>query len=247
VASVVALCMTFGMYGMFMLASLDFQDDRGASPIVAGLELLPLPAVFVVLSPLAGRLVNRVGPRLPMTAGMALMGSGLLTYAVSGGDGPLPLTEIAFVITGAGLALNTGPVVGVAVSAVAPRLAGLASGLANLARMLGAALGVAVQGTALAVAGHGATHGTNFTAGLRAALLVGCAAELAGAAVALLKVRNPPPLVARREGSGNTMAKRGVTPYTASAGGPKTVERSSVNHARRRQLNSSSDGPESFG
>jgi MFS transporter, DHA2 family, methylenomycin A resistance protein len=84
-------------------------------------------------------------------------------------------------------------VVGVAVSAVAPRLAGLASGIANLARMLGAAPGVAVQGTALAVAGHGATHGASFTAGLRTALLVGCAAELAGAVVALLKVSNPTP------------------------------------------------------
>jgi MFS transporter, DHA2 family, methylenomycin A resistance protein len=191
VAAVVALCMTFGMYGMFMLASLDFQDERGASPVVAGLELLPLPAVFVVLSPLAGRLVNRLGPRLPMAAGMTLMGTGLAMYAAVGGDGPLPLTEVAFVITGTGLALNTGPVVGVAVSAVAPRLAGLASGIANLARMLGAALGVAVQGTALAVAGHGATHGASFTAGLRAALLVGCAAEVAGAVIALLKVSDP--------------------------------------------------------
>jgi MFS transporter, DHA2 family, methylenomycin A resistance protein len=189
------------MYGMFMLASLDFQDDRGASPIVTGLELLPLPVVFVVLSPLAGRLVNRAGPRLPMTAGMALMGAGLLVYAVSGGDGPLLLTEVAFVIIGAGLALNTGPVVGVAVSAVAPHLAGLASGIANLARMLGAALGVAILGTALAVAGHGATHGPMFTAGLRAALLVGCAAELAGAAVALLKITNPPRPPAQPAGS----------------------------------------------
>jgi MFS transporter, DHA2 family, methylenomycin A resistance protein len=196
VASVVALCMTFGMYAMFMLMSLDFQQERGASAIVSGLEMLPLPAAFVALSPLVGRLVTRIGPRLPMTAGMALMGAGLLIYAVVGGNGSLLLTEVAFVIVGIGLSLNTGPVVGVAVSAVASEWAGLASGIANLSRMFGAALGVAVQGAVLAAIGHGATHGAPFLSGLRDALLVGCVVELFGAVVALVKVKNRQPAAA---------------------------------------------------
>ena len=191
VASIVAMCMTFGMYGMFMLVSLDFQQQRGASALIAGLQMLPLPAVFVALSPVTGKLVSRFGPKLPMTAGMALMGAGLLWYAAVASSGSLLLIEAAQVIVGIGLALNTGPVVGVAVSAVSAGLAGLASGIANLARMFGAALGVAVQGTVLAVVGSNAAHGPAFLDGLRAALLVGCAVELAGAVVALVKVRNP--------------------------------------------------------
>jgi MFS family permease len=126
-----------------------------------------------------------------MTAGMFLMGAGMLIYAVVGGDANLALIEVAFVIVGIGLALNTGPVVGVAVSAVSAERAGLASGIANLARMFGATLGVAVQGTVLAAISHDVTHGPAFLSGLRTALLVGCVVELLGAAIALIKVRNP--------------------------------------------------------
>ena len=57
------------------------------------------------LSPMVGRPVTRYGPRLSMTAGMASMGLGMLI-------------EVAFVIVGTGPALNTGPVVGVALPAV---------------------------------------------------------------------------------------------------------------------------------
>jgi DHA2 family methylenomycin A resistance protein-like MFS transporter len=191
VASVIAMCMTFGMFGLFMLISLVFQQQRGTSALVAGLEMLPLPVVFTALSPAVGKLVTRIGPRLPMAAGMFLMGAGLLIFAVVGGDGSLVAIEVAFVAVGIGLALNTGPVVGVAVSAVSPERAGLASGIANLARMLGATLGVAVMGTVLAVVSRDAAHGPAFLSGLRVALLVGCGVELFGALVAVLKVHNP--------------------------------------------------------
>src|SRR5205823_462320 len=89
VATVIAMCMTFGMYGLFMLVSLDFQQERGASALIAGLELLPLPLVFMALSPTVGRMVTRFGPRLPMAAGMLLMGLGLLIYALVGGNANL--------------------------------------------------------------------------------------------------------------------------------------------------------------
>ena len=190
-ATAVAFCMTFGMYALFMLISLDFQQERGKSALAAGLLMLPLPLVFILLSPLVGRMVSRYGPRLPMSLGMLLMGTGLLIYALIGGNASIWLTELAFVTVGVGLALNTGPVVGVAVSAVEPNRAGLASGIANLARIAGAALGVAVGGTVLAVVGAGATSGPAFLSGMRAALLVGAGVEFLGAAIALTKVRNP--------------------------------------------------------
>jgi hypothetical protein len=77
------------------------------------------------------------------------------------------------------------------VSAVEPNRAGLASGIANLARIAGAALGVAVGGTVLAVVGGGASDGPAFLSGMRAALLVGAAVELLGAVIAFTRVRNP--------------------------------------------------------
>jgi EmrB/QacA subfamily drug resistance transporter len=192
VATVVAGCMTFGMYGMLLLASLDLQHRPGVTALGAGLRLLPLPVVYAALTPVVARLATRFGPRLPMTAGMALMGAGLLTYAALPPQaGAVPL-GCAFAVAGAGLALNTGPVISVGVTAVSPDRAGLASGVVNLGRMLGATLGVAILGAILA-AGSTATGTTTdaaFAGGLRLALLVGAAVELAGAVLAVVKVRN---------------------------------------------------------
>ncbi|HVW42496.1 MAG TPA: MFS transporter [Amycolatopsis sp.] len=176
VAATVALCMTFGMYGMLLLASVVLQRDHGA--LQAGLILLPMPVLVVVGSPLTGRLVTRFGPRTPMTAGMVLMGAGLAAFGVTGTREPW--LEVILGILGAGLALTAGPVVGVAVSAVSADRAGLAGGIANLARMFGAALGVAVLG---AVFAH---------SGLRPALYTGAAVELAGAVVAVRGVQRRP-------------------------------------------------------
>jgi EmrB/QacA subfamily drug resistance transporter len=192
VAAVVAMCMTFGMYGLLMLASLHLQQQRGDDALRAGIEMLPLPVVFALASPMAGRLVTRFGPKVPMGTGMTLMGVGLLGYAAVGGDADLPWLFLMFAVIGLGLSLNTGPVVGVAVAAVEPDRAGLASGVANLARMFGATLGVAVLGTVLGMVSGGAPNGPEFLAGLRAALLVGAAVELTGAVVAFAAIRNPP-------------------------------------------------------
>jgi MFS family permease len=191
VAAVAAASMTFGMYGLFILFSLDFQQQRGLSAIAVGLELLPMPAVFAVASPLIGPLATRIGPKTPMATGLFLMGAGLFGYAALGGAAGLPGLEADFIVIGLGLALNTGPVVAVAVTAVPSDRVGLAGGVANLARMLGATLGVAVMGTILAGVSGGASHGPRFLSGLTAALVAGGVIEMLGALVALLKVKNP--------------------------------------------------------
>ena len=81
------------------------------------------------------------------------------------------MLESAFVLAGAGLALNTGPAVGMAMGSVSVSRAGLTSGIVNLARLVGITVGVAVMGTVLALVGA------------RAAVLTGGAAELLGAVV----------------------------------------------------------------
>jgi hypothetical protein len=58
-ASAARAVTTFGMY-VFILFSLDFQRQRRLSAMAAGLELLPMPAVFAVVSSLTGQLATRV-------------------------------------------------------------------------------------------------------------------------------------------------------------------------------------------
>src|SRR6201990_585295 len=105
------------------------------------------------------------------------MAAGMLVYAVAGPHANIGLIEVGFMLTGAGLALNTGPAVGLAMSAVPVQRAGLASGVVNLARLVGITVGVAVLGSAMAAVG-GAD-------GARIATMVGGLVQLIGAAVAL--------------------------------------------------------------
>lgn len=187
----VAGFMTFGMYALLFIMPLYFQTVRGATPFMAGLELLPMSVSFVIVSQLGGHLNNRLGPRVVMTAGMACMGMGALLLAFIGDTTSLVLVELALVVVGIGLGLNTAPVNGVAVAALPPKRSGTASGMVNTSRMVGATLGVAILGTVFAAyAGQDAAMGVGFLPGLRAAMSGGAAVELFGATIAFAFIRN---------------------------------------------------------
>jgi MFS transporter, DHA2 family, methylenomycin A resistance protein len=133
--------------------------------------------------------MNRVGARVMLAGGMSLMGAGLLVLAAATGSaGSLIAMEVALLIIGIGLGLNTGPVNAVAVASVVPAHSGTAAGLLNTARMVGATLGIAALGAVFAVyAGDNTAAG--MVTGLRFAFIGGAVAELIGAAIAVAFTR----------------------------------------------------------
>jgi MFS family permease len=177
-ASLIAtFTMTFGIYGLLLVNSFAFQQQRGASAIATAAWFLPMPVTYLVFIPVVNALAHRTGPRLPMAAGLAMMASGMTVYAAAGPQAELWWLALSFVLAGAGLALTTGPAVGLAMSAVPLQRAGLASGVVNLARLVGITVGVAVLGSALAAVGG--------TGGARIAVSIAGAVQLVGAGVAL--------------------------------------------------------------
>jgi len=187
-ALAVAGMMTFGMYAMLFLTPLYLQSLGGISAFQVGLALLPLSVTFVIVSQYSGALVKRFGPRAMMTAGMAAMGFGLLLLAGVSTKPNMVLIEVALLIIGAGLGLNTGPVNTVAVASVPPARSGTASGLINTSRMVGATLGVAVLGSLFAIHA-GDNQPEAMISGLRLAYLGGAVVELTGALIALVFIR----------------------------------------------------------
>ncbi len=187
----VAAAMTFGMYAMLFLTPLYLQSEHGVSALLAGLELLPMSVTFVVVSQSSGKIANAFGPRVPMTAGMTMMGVGLFILALIPINDSLLLIEAALLVIGCGLGLNTAPVNAVAVAAVSTARSGTASGLVNTARMIGATLGVAVLGAVFAVfAGSGDIGDSgHIVAGLAPAFIIGGIVEMIGAAVAFRFIR----------------------------------------------------------
>jgi MFS transporter, DHA2 family, methylenomycin A resistance protein len=194
----VALGMTFGMYAMLFLTPLYLQSVRGGGALLAGIELLPLSVTYVVVSQMSGKIANEFGPRLPMTAGMAMMGIGLVMLALIPLNDSLFLIEAAMVVIGCGLGLNTGPVNAVAVANAPASRSGTASGLLNTARMIGATLGVAVLGAVFATFAGGVGEGSHIVAGLAPAYVGGGIAEMLGAAAAFAFIRRDSLHPARR-------------------------------------------------
>ena len=62
----------------FFLLVVNLQQVLGYSPMQAGLATLPVTALMLALSARAGLLADRIGPRLPMTAGPLVMAAGLV-------------------------------------------------------------------------------------------------------------------------------------------------------------------------
>jgi EmrB/QacA subfamily drug resistance transporter len=166
--------MTFGMYGVLFLQLLAWQSSGRLDAVGAGLALVPMAVIFLLISPFSGALQARLGTRFMTGGGVAIIGCGLLAVGASAGSPSLIGSEIGLMLTGLGMGLATGPLTGVAVGAVSAARSGTAAALLNVARMVGATLGVAALGAIFALLQDGSD-------GLRLAMLLGGATQIAAA------------------------------------------------------------------
>jgi EmrB/QacA subfamily drug resistance transporter len=139
------------MFGVLLL--IPFYAERGLGDDVAraGLQLMALPLMFGLVAPLAGKLTDRIGARPLTVSGMGLVSAGLVLLALlrpatSG-------TVILLALIGVGLGLFTSPNNAAIMGSVSAHQAGMASGILNMSRGMGTALGLAVTGLVFSVSG----------------------------------------------------------------------------------------------
>jgi EmrB/QacA subfamily drug resistance transporter len=144
IAISVAAFAAFG--GFLFLNTLYLQEARGLSPVQAGLATLPMAVMTVLAAPLSGRIVGRLGPRLPL----AISGVSFVTACalLVGMDPATPFARLfaAYVIFGLGFGFVNAPITNAAVSGMPRAQAGVASAIATTSRQFGQTLGVAVVG-----------------------------------------------------------------------------------------------------
>ncbi len=184
VANAAAGAMNLCTLGALFALTLFLQSVQHHSPLIAGLEVIPLFAPLAIIAPLAGRLTSRVGARLPIAAGLTIAGIGIaLLMRAQPQSGYLTVLP-AFLLWGIGLGILTPAVVAAAIGAVSGKRAGLASAINNTARQAGGAIGIAVAG---AIAGPPSSHrafvGGFHTVAVAAAIVYFVTAIFAGALV----------------------------------------------------------------
>lgn len=147
---VLMVLMAIAFMGGLFFVTFYLQNVHGMSPVDAGLHLLPLTGMMIVGSPLAGAVITKVGPRIPLAGGMAftaLAMYGMSTLEKTTGSGVMSLW---FALLGLGLAPVMVGATEVIVGNAPMELSGVAGGLQQAAMQIGGSLGTAVLGAVMA-------------------------------------------------------------------------------------------------
>lgn len=142
----VALTGNFGFSAIVFFTTIYLQSLLGLAPLRAGIVLMAFSACFVVTLPLAGALVGRLGARLLLAVGMALMTLAFLLFLGVGPSGGLWWVILALAVAGIGQGFAFNTVTTAGMDAVPGAEAGMAAGVLNASRQLGSTLGIAVTG-----------------------------------------------------------------------------------------------------
>jgi EmrB/QacA subfamily drug resistance transporter len=190
-ANVVGLLLGATIYANFFLLTLYVQGVLGWSALKTGLTFLATAGTAAIWAGVAQALVTKVGPRVVMTVGMAVLALTVLGYTRLPVDGHywpdlLPL----YLFFAVGLTFGFVPVTIAGFIGVPPHQAGLASGLLNTTQQVGGAIGVAVTATIFvshAKAGNFTPQA--FTSGYHWAFAALVAFAVAGAVAAFVYFR----------------------------------------------------------
>jgi EmrB/QacA subfamily drug resistance transporter len=181
-ANLVAFTVSFAMLAMFFFIALYMQNILGYSPLQAGVRFLPSTLILIVMGPLVGRLVDRVGPRYLMAGGLLAVSASLWWQSrITVHTGYAHLLP-AFVLMGFGMGMVMSPMSTAAMNAVEQTKAGVASGILSMSRMVGGTFGVAVLGALVATLGRSRLNEVlpQATPGQRARLAEGLGSGSAG-------------------------------------------------------------------
>jgi MFS family permease len=143
-AGLLAFVANAGIFAIWLLAAFYLVSARGLSATGSGAVFMLTPLGMTLVAPLAGRVVDGVGPHGPLVVGLALEAAGLGMLSVADGGTPIVLVAVALFAAGAGLGIFQVPYMTLVMAAFPSGQQGAAGGFAFLARTLGVVAGVLV-------------------------------------------------------------------------------------------------------
>jgi EmrB/QacA subfamily drug resistance transporter len=137
----------FGLFGFIFMITQYFQLVRGYDALSAGVHTLPFALATGAASPVAPILARRLGTKIVVPAGLALMGAGFFVASTLGSATPFfgPVL-ISMVLMATGLGLVASPSTDAILAVLPPAKAGVGSAVNDVTRELGGTFGVAVVG-----------------------------------------------------------------------------------------------------
>jgi EmrB/QacA subfamily drug resistance transporter len=147
-AASVAIMLTFlALFGSLFVFTQYLQFVLGYSPFQTGVRLLAFAVPMIIVSPLSAKLVDYVGTKVVVAAGMALTTIGLVLLSYVEADSSYASFAWRIVIMSSGLALTMAPATESIMGSLPLAKAGVGSAVNDTTRQVGGALGVAVLGS----------------------------------------------------------------------------------------------------
>jgi DHA2 family multidrug resistance protein len=144
----VAMLFAYGLFfGNVVLLPLWLQQYMGYTATLAGEVLAPVGLLAIVLSPVVGRLNDRVDPRIMVTISFTVFALVLFMRAHFNTDATIGTLMLPTVIQGAGMAAFFIPLVSISLSGLPPDRIPNASGLFNFARITAGSFGTSITTT----------------------------------------------------------------------------------------------------
>lgn len=144
--TILLFCIQFSMISIIVFGAIYLQDILDFSPLEAGFALMPIIISVVIMSQVSGRLLDRVGVRIPALFGAALIAIGFLSQA------PFLVKEEflwilpGMILLGLGIGLVMVATNTDALNRAPSRYRAQASGLVQTIRQMGATIGLACIG-----------------------------------------------------------------------------------------------------
>lgn len=195
-ANIVGLLVGMSLFSMFFLITLYLQQVLGQSAIEAGLSYLPLSALIILSAGAGSQLVNAIGFKFTLIAGLLFVAAGLGWFTQISAPGGSYVSDVLgpSCLAAIGLGLSFVSVTIAAVTGITPQQAGLASGLINTSQQVGGALGLAILAsianatTSDAFASGETDKAVALTQGFQDAFLVGTCFAIVGAILAAVLI-----------------------------------------------------------
>ncbi len=140
----------FALMGMFFSISILFQLIYGYSPLNSAVRTLPIAFTMMVGAPLSSVLVEKLGKRRVVSAGMLIVAVGTLMLSTIGVDSSYLSLVFGMIVLAFGMSIAMSPTTDLLMSSVPKNRAGMGSAMNDTTRELGGALGIAVLGSLLA-------------------------------------------------------------------------------------------------
>jgi len=139
----------FAMFGSLFLLTQYLQSVLGYTALQAGVRLIPMAATQIVVAPLSAKIVERVGSKVVVAAGLLIgaVGLGIASQLTPGST--YPEVAVSLIVLAIGIALVMPPATESIMGSLPLAKAGVGSAVNDTTRQVGGALGVAVLGSVM--------------------------------------------------------------------------------------------------